>query len=167
MRVYNFPSDEIHIKNNKGEEIAKIGPDGVEIEGGGTTGGGGSTVFTSPIIVDEGGTLTPYEYLDFYYGRGANEDEQLSAFFVTQEDFNKILQGKITHIIYKNGDLYEIKPILEYAPETSKTFFATMETHNYYVTEDITIQGLVRIMSDDYAEVLPNTLQIGYYKSPK
>ena len=33
MRVYNFPSDEIHIKNNKGEEIAKIGPDGVEMDG--------------------------------------------------------------------------------------------------------------------------------------
>jgi len=39
MRVYNFPSDEIHIKNNKGEELAKIGPDGVEIEGGSMGGG--------------------------------------------------------------------------------------------------------------------------------
>ena len=37
MRVYNFPSDEIHIKNNKGEELAKIGPDGVEIDGSSDT----------------------------------------------------------------------------------------------------------------------------------
>ena len=54
MRIYNFPSDEIHIKNNKGEELAKITQDGLEMDGiGGVRSFEEETFFDGVVTVQE------------------------------------------------------------------------------------------------------------------